>query len=223
MDWKNCIAGVIQDPYKEMLWLKVLSHLEYIGYRKMVKALPQPINDENLFHHLSDEIRHSYLFQKHAEEYQTSLQVPPDKYKVLDEQLEEIAEEYFQSLDAFLYSWVQENFSSDKYDYHKLSYQFVSYVIEKRAMEVYPYYFKLVLEGGIKNALQSIIRDEGEHLDYLEDSLSSQKECLPYIQGEKLKTLRDQESKYFSIFIDAFETLSNNVFFQTKSAEILSA
>ena len=66
-NWKALLDQVISVPAKHYLWLRSLSYLEYIGYRKMVKALGYDEVNRGVFRHLSDEIRHSYMLRELAE------------------------------------------------------------------------------------------------------------------------------------------------------------
>ncbi len=146
------------------LWLRSLSYLEYIGYRKMVKAVPYSEVNGGVFHHLSDEIQHSFMLKEVANR---SLVVPKMPEAVF-EKLVSIAEEYFQGIDSMAHDWVAQKMGKeDSYS----CYLWVSFMVEKRAMKVYPQYFSTLTESPIKLVIQKIIKDESEHLSYLENQM----------------------------------------------------
>lgn len=146
------------------LWLRSLSYLEYIGYRKMVKALGYDEVNRGVFHHLSDEIRHSFMLRELAEKkiQDTALSIE------FSDELQLCAENYFQNLDQFIDDTVEE-FQGEPNSF--LCYLLVSYIIEKRAMKVYPQYLEYLSELDDKHIIQKIINDEKEHLHYLEKKL----------------------------------------------------
>ena len=159
--WPAFLGEVLVSPSKHYLWLRSLSYLEYIGYRKMVKAVPYAEVNRGVFHHLNDEIQHSFMLRELAEKVFGRSSA---EKKALHE-LIQIAEDYFQGLDSRIEDWVTEKKGSeDPY----LCYLFVSYVIEKRAMQVYPHYFASLTTSPLKIVVQKIIKDESEHLAYLE-------------------------------------------------------
>lgn len=176
-NWKQQIRKFMEFPEMHYLWQKSLSYLEYIGYRKMMKSLPQPIETNQAFQHISDEIRHSFLFQKLADKSLESLDYAPKFGNVLIG----MAEDYFQALDAKIDDWVEKNFTSKNTEY---CYILTSYVIEKRAMEVYPFYQAQLLEDPARHVVTQIIKDEKDHLASLEDKMFS----IP-----KLKKIMDSE------------------------------
>ena len=60
------LERVIRHKQLHGLWLNTLSFLEYMGSRKIAKALPQEEFNEVLLGHLSEEVRHSLYFKKQA-------------------------------------------------------------------------------------------------------------------------------------------------------------
>jgi len=155
------LEEILQNNSKHYLWLRSLSYLEYIGYRKMVRAVPYPEVNLGVFHHLNDEIQHSFILKELAEK---SFERPPLRKSALEE-LVQIAEDYFQGFDSKIHDWVMEKKNAED---PFLCYLLVSYVIEKRAMRVYPQYFARLTASPLKMVVQKIIKEESEHLTYLE-------------------------------------------------------
>ena len=76
----------------------------------------------------------------------------------------------------------------------------VSYLIEKRAMAVYPSYAQKVEDQEIKGLLKKIIVDEKDHLDYLEDKLS----LLPETEAFKKSSVWENEEDRFQQYLAKF-------------------
>ena len=79
-----------------------------------------------------------------------------------------------------------------------LNYLWVSYIVEKRAMQVYPSYFSELKEGPMRVLVQKVIKDESEHLSHLTGHLSSLKLPMPLDQ----MALPEFESKLFKNYLD---------------------
>jgi hypothetical protein len=155
------LEEILQNDSKHYLWLRSLSYLEYIGYRKMVRAVPYTEVNLGVFHHLNDEIQHSFILKELAEK---SFGRPLLRKSSLEE-LVQIAEDYFQAFDSRIHDWVIEKKGAED---PFLCYLLVSYVIEKLAMKVYPQYFARLTTSPLKLVIQKIIKEESEHLAYLE-------------------------------------------------------
>ncbi|MCB1215510.1 MAG: long-chain fatty aldehyde decarbonylase, partial [Deltaproteobacteria bacterium] len=158
---KAFLQEVSQNPLHQYLWLRSLSYLEYIGYRKMVKTLGSELNSQS-YQHLNDEIHHSYMLKEIAEKLR------PEERVDFSEHLVQLAENYFQNIDQATENWLIEKLG-EKNPF--LCYLLVSYLIEKRAMQLYPQYLAIANTKSLKYILQKILKDEKEHLDYLEEVL----------------------------------------------------
>ncbi len=184
------LEDVIPSEGKHYLWLRSLSYLEYIGYRKMVKSLGYEKVNRGVFHHLTDEIQHSYMLRELADRKMAGLNGEPN----FTEDHQELAENYFQDIDGFVEDWVL-RMTQVKNPY--LCYLLVSYVVEKRAMQVYPQYFHQLGERAFKYTIQKIIQDEAEHLGYLEGKLRE----FPSLGEANLSELFDFEEARFVEFL----------------------
>lgn len=158
------IEEVTGSPRKNYLWLRLLSYMEYIGYRKMVKALDYQEVHKGVFHHLTDEIRHSFMLKELAEKSGGAVSLEVNELQ----ELRQLGEEYFQSLDREVQCWVSQRSGAEN---PYLCYLLTSYLIEVRAMKVYPAYFASLSDAPAKYIVQQIIRDESEHLNYLQDRM----------------------------------------------------
>jgi bacterioferritin (cytochrome b1) len=187
--WLDFLDEVTTSGAKNYLWLRSLSYLEYIGYRKMVKALGYHQVNKGVYHHLTDEIQHSFMLRELAEKGYRHDDGPAFGAEYL-----EIAEEYFQKIDGEIHAWV-EKFCGRENPF--LCYLLTSYIIEKRAMKVYPQYYNRLSEIPSKSIIQKIIKDEGEHLSYLEAQMS----LLPGWTEEAGEGLLGMEDSCFESYL----------------------
>ncbi len=165
---KTLLHNVVATEYTHKVWLYCLSYLEFIGYRKIVKALPYEVVKGQVVHHLSDEIQHSFMFKQLANKVFQNQEVSEEVH----EQLQKISEAYFQSLDQGIKDYLQN--LDGKYDPYR-SYAYVTYIIEKRAMKTYPLYLNFLEtqeEASLKIVVQKIIRDEADHLKYIQELIN---------------------------------------------------
>ncbi len=194
ISWNRFLSEYLNTELSHYLWLRALSYLEYVGYRKMVKALQYQEVNREVYHHLSDEIRHSYLLKELAEKSFEGryFHVP------LEPSFIHCAESYFQDIDREVDLWV-ENLGQGERPY--LCYLLVSYLIEKRAMVVYPQYYAQAPENTFKLILQKIIKDEREHLNYLEEHLAK----LPESKAFQSSPIWPFEEARFETFLGDFK------------------
>lgn len=188
-NWQAFLDEVTSSESKHYLWLRSLSYLEYIGYRKMVKALGYDNVNRGVFHHLTDEIQHSYMLRELAEK-----NYGKGKPETFSEEYQDIAESYFQKIDAEIDSWVQRSHGTENPLY---CYLLTSFIVEKRAMNVYPHYFSKVSEAPCKVIIQKIIKDESEHLSYLEGKMA----LVPGFDDKQAEALLNYESDCFAEYL----------------------
>lgn len=178
---QDFLTWVSADCSKHYLWLCSLSYLEYIGYRKMVKTLGHGL-DKNTYQHLSDEIHHSLMLKEMAEKLKASSD------KEFSQAYIQLSEDYFQSIDQATEDWViAETEAKNPF----LCYLLVSYLIEKRAMQLYPQYLAKNKKSPLASVLQKIIKDEQAHLSYLENTLKHTKE-LPAFEASKVWSIEEK-------------------------------
>ncbi len=216
------LEEVFSSQEKHFLWLKSLSYLEYIGYRKMVKSLSYDEMGKDTFQHLSDEIQHSFMLRRLAD----SILDPEACYSseggksevirgiparlpqgmasagmtgIVLNRISQISENYFQTLDSKIGEWITDLSGAEN---HHLSYLWVSYIIEKRAMKVYPHYFSKLDSSPLKTTIQKIIKDESEHLSYLENYI--QKISKKYLNHSS--DLFVLEDRFFSHYLEEMQS-----------------
>jgi len=193
--WHEFLNKVVSSDFQHYLWLRSLSYLEYIGYRKMVKAVHYESVNKGVFHHLSDEIRHSYLLKELAQKGFEGRFL----HASFDQNFIDIAEEYFQDIDQEIKEWVMKITKSDR---PYLCYLLASYIIEQRAMKVYPQYYARLEDSAPKMIIQKIIKDEKDHLAYLEETLNQ----IPELGSFKKSHLLDFEEGRFGHYLEQFQS-----------------
>jgi rubrerythrin len=196
-NWVQFLQEILSSDAAHYHWLRSLSYLEYIGYRKMVKALDYGEMNQEVYHHLTDEIRHSYMLKELAGKvFEGRFQHVP-----FEAELVTMAESYFHDIDQAVHQWVVASSGSGR---PYLCYLLTSYLIEKRAMSVYPSYFTHLREADAKLIIQKIIKDESEHLSYLEGRLM----LLPEKPAFDQSSLRQYESGRFYEYLGQIRQFS---------------
>ena len=193
MSWDSKISRflerLIHDKHLHGLWLNTLSFLEYMGSRKIAKALPQEKFNEVLLKHLSEEVRHSLYFKKQAH------RVSSQNYGFHKQELLAGAEAriYFQNLD--------EKSKELAKGHIFLNYLLTTWIIEKRAVQVYTLYSQILHKSQSPFSLKPVLQEEKEHLCFMESHiqrLSAKEEPL-------LKTLTCFEATEFKVFFGGLE------------------
>lgn len=192
--WATFINEVTSSDTYHYLWLRSLSYLEYIGYRKMVKSLSHQEVGKGIYHHLTDEIRHSFMLKELADKGFDGKNLNG----LFNHRFVDISEGYFQDLDQEVKKWViKSSRSANPY----WCYILVSYIIEKRAIKIYPQYYLRLQEVPYKYIIQKIIKDEQEHLNYIEETI----QMIPELDDFEDSHLWAFEDHRFSEYLDQFQ------------------
>lgn len=148
----DILPKIIAQPVLHAQFLYHLAHLEYVGSRKIAKALPAVSMSANHLEHLQEEAGHAFLLRREAE----ALGHP----QAVDRTKE--VEAYLQSVDHGIADVLDQHFKTYK---AFETYLVVSLIIEERAMEFYPLYHRLLPDGSVKTAVHGIMKDEVGHLE----------------------------------------------------------
>jgi len=141
------LESVANDPARECEWVDLLSQLEYVGCRKIIKAVPFERVDLSLLQHVAEEASHAFLLKKAAGPYFAGRSWPEGRFSAL-------GWKYFQTLDRAVSEAIV-----DKNE----CYPVVSWAVERRVMEVYPAYLKITKNPAVKEALSIIVEQEKRH------------------------------------------------------------
>ena len=188
---KEVLQKIVQDPQIEAQWLNTLSLLEFIGARKIGKTVAQKHPSLEVLRHHADETRHAFVFKNLSHHLSGR-----DDLGYLSS---EAAVHYFQSLDRFVSEWVTQQiarFSSSKEDPYQ-NYLFVTCLIERRAMKLYPLYKSLTPHEKIREALHEVILEEAGHRDTIEQEVA--KSLLTF--NTDLRDCVEKEEALFREFV----------------------
>src|SRR5215831_20723061 len=119
------LARIVASPDAELEWIDLLSQLEYVGCRKIVKSVGFESVSLEILRHVSEEASHAFLLKAVVEEGGLR-----DR-SWREGRFAEAGWRYFQSLDQRVSA-----FSGSE----GLRYPGVSWAIERRVLAVYPEY-----------------------------------------------------------------------------------
>ena len=139
---------VAVDPRTELEWIDLLSQLEYVGCRKIVKSVGFESVSLEVLRHVSEEASHAFLLKSVVEEGGLR-----DR-SWREGKLAEAGWRYFQSLDQRISALPESE---------GLRYPGVSWAIERRVLVVYPGYLKVTRNESLKKALRRILAQEERH------------------------------------------------------------
>ena len=135
-------------PALELEWIDLLSQLEYVGCRKIVKSVGFESVSLEILRHVSEEASHAYLLKAVVEEGGLR-----DR-SWREGRFAEAGWRYFQSLDQRISALPESD---------GLRYPGVSWAIERRVLVVYPAYLGLTRNESLKKALRRILAQEERH------------------------------------------------------------
>lgn len=185
---KQELKAITSNSHLEARWLNTLSLLEFIGSRKIAKAVCDAHPSLEILEHLADEARHAHLFKKMSVLLDPSCD---ENYLCGDE-----AVSYFQMLDTSVSEWVKK-LTEKENSYH--NYLFVTCMIERRAMKLYPLYKNVAVNPEVAETLGQIILEESHHLHEIESK--ARKVLAPFGCKDFTECLEIEENLF-----DVFQT-----------------
>lgn len=138
------------DPVFEREWVDLLSQLEYVGCRKIVKAVPYDRISLETLRHIAEEASHAWLLKSAAER----MGLPERSWK--DGRFSEAGWRYFQGLDRGIEAVVADR---------ALCYPLVAAAVERRVMALYPAYLERTKNADVRRALTRILAQEKRHAE----------------------------------------------------------
>jgi hypothetical protein len=155
---ESLIGAVVADPALHARWLNTFSYLEYVGFRKIVKSQRAEVLTAAILGHACEEGRHALGLKKLAIKLGGAQfdSYAPDVLLCGEE-----AEAYFQDLDKAC----DEAFADrSKQERAKLSYGYVTWLVERRALDVYGIYKQALGDSEIARKFGSLLAEETKHL-----------------------------------------------------------
>jgi len=144
----NFLSKVTQVDDWEQEFLNLLSQLEFVGCRKIIKSQPFDQVTAAMLKHLSEEAQHAYLIKEAA------LKINDKEQSWAQGRFTAAGWEYFQGLDQKI-----SGLSEDR----SLAYERVSWAIERRVLQVYPLYVKMTQWPHVKGTLELVLSQEKDH------------------------------------------------------------
>lgn len=188
----SCLSQIVRSQELHARMLNTFSFLEYIGFRKILKSQPADLMSAETLEHAVEEGRHALRLKKLA----LKLGGSEFKHYVTGNMLRgEEAENYFQSLDRFCEASLSNLSESTK---KRLTYLYVTLLIEIRALQVYEIYQVNLKAMGLPLALQSLLKEEESHMEYVINELQTKD---PDFQN-RLEIFKEKESSLFAVYLN---------------------
>jgi hypothetical protein len=159
------VGRIVADPLLHARWLNTFSFLEYVGFRKIVKSQRAEALNAAILTHALEEGRHALGLKKLA----VKLGGPQfDSYAPEALLCGEEAEAYFQDLDGACEEAFLDRSEAER---ATLVYCYVTWLIERRALQVYGAYKTALGDSEVARKLEGLLAEEAKHLTDVEASL----------------------------------------------------
>lgn len=175
---RELINPIVKDSVLHGLWLNTLSYLENCGARKIASCEHPTAVKEEMLKHASEEFRHAFYLKKqltridqHYEDYRRSYLLGGWA-----------AYHYLNALDLHASRYLN-MLGMNFLGVRQHAYLLVTYAIELRAGELYPLYQTSLKQHRSNIQVQSILLEEKEHLQEMEDELSRVPDASTYIES----------------------------------------
>lgn len=193
----NCLEGLISqivaDPALHARWLNTFSYLEYVGFRKILKSQRAEVLTTAILTHACEEGRHALGLKKLAVKLGGA---GFDSYAPQVLLCGEEAEAYFQDLDQFC----DEAFADRSADERvRLAYGYVTWLVERRALDVYGLYKSALGDSEIARKLGSLLAEETKHLSDIEALLQAADPAF----STRSKEFEAVENSLYEVFLAA--------------------
>src|ERR1700722_6163854 len=158
---------VIKDDQLHARWLNTFSYLEYVGFRKIVKSQRADVLSRAFLNHALEEGGHAFLLKnlavkvggKSFDFYESETMLCP-----------EAAGAYFQNLDH----GCDKKFAAlPDVERSKMVYLYVTWLIERRALDVYGRYKDALGTSPLAGQLDELLAEEVGHLRQVEAGLAA--------------------------------------------------
>jgi hypothetical protein len=190
---ESLVEKIVSDPALHARWLNTFSYLEYVGFRKIVKSQRAETLNAAILGHACEEGRHALGLKKLAVKAGGA---EFDSYRPEVLLCGPEAEAYIQDLDKAC----DEAFATrPEAERAKLTYAYVTWLVERRALDVYQSYRNALGETEIARKLGSLVNEEMRHLADIEAMLQA---CDPEFEARS-KQFEPIEAWLYQNFIAA--------------------
>jgi hypothetical protein len=146
--FESILGAICENASLENEWIDLLSQLEYVGCRKIMRSVSFDRIDVSILQHISEEASHAFLLK-------SALATSADGSQTWGKsRLSPVGWRYFQELDRRVSEKVTEAVGC---------YPAVSWAIERRVLWVYPLYEKRTKNARLRRVLQRILAQETRH------------------------------------------------------------
>ncbi len=190
---EDLVGRIVANTALHARWLNTFSYLEYVGFRKIVKSQRAEALTSAILGHACEEGRHALGLKKLAVKLGGA---GFDSYAPQLLLCGEEAERYFQDLDQFCDAVFADRSEEERV---KLAYGYVTWLVERRALEVYGTYKKALGESEIARKLAGLLAEETKHLSDIEVLLQAADPAFP----ARSKELEAVENQLYQVFIAA--------------------
>jgi hypothetical protein len=158
---------VIKDDELHARWLNTFSYLEYVGFRKIIKSQRADTLSRAFLNHALEEGGHAFLLKNMAVKVGGKAF---DYYTQETMLCPEAASAYFQNLDH----GCDEKFAAlPDAERSKIVYHYVTWLIERRALDVYGRYKDMLGTSPLAAQLDDLLGEEVGHLRQVEALLAA--------------------------------------------------
>ncbi len=164
----SCVHRVLSSPHLHGLWLNTLSYFENCGARKIASCEHPTAVKEAMLKHAAEEFRHAFYLKTQLARIGASY----EDYRLPHLLGGWAAYHYLNTLDLNISRYLKAQ-RVEPFQLKELAYVLVTYAIELRAGELYPIYQSALKNHRSKIQVQSILLEEKEHLQEMEQELRS--------------------------------------------------
>jgi hypothetical protein len=189
---ESLVARIVADPTLHARCLNTFSYLEYIGFRKIVKSQRAETLSAAILGHACEEGRHALALKRLAVKLGG---IDFDSYRPEVLLCGAEAEAYIQDLDKSSDEAFADRSEAER---ARLTYGYVTWLIERRALAVYKTYKKALGDTEIARKLGSLLAEEVKHLADVEALLRGDPEFLA-----RSKDFERVEAALYENFIQA--------------------
>jgi hypothetical protein len=189
---ESLVTRIVADPAMHARWLNTLSYLEYVGFRKIVKSQRAEALTAAILGHACEEGRHALGLKRLAVKLGG---IDFDSYRPEVLLCGAEAEAYIQGLDKSCDEAFADRSETER---ARLTYGYVTWLVERRALDVYQTYKKALGDTEIARKLGSLLAEEVKHLADVEALLRGDPEFLT-----RSKEFETVEATLYENFIQA--------------------
>ncbi|HEY8006274.1 MAG TPA: hypothetical protein VIE66_05610 [Methylocella sp.] len=164
---EDLVATIVAEPGLHARWLNTFSYLEYVGFRKIVKSQKAEALTAAILGHACEEGRHALGLKKLAIKLGGGAF---DSYAPEVLLCGEEANDYFQDLDRFCDEAFADRSPEERVS---LAYGYVTWLVERRALDVYGIYKNALGNSEIARKLGGLVAEEVKHLSDIEAFLQA--------------------------------------------------